>query len=58
MGLAIPLSHGNLQITNYRGKYRGILPWNFTEKSLNNFQTVNGKEYVAGIVTTLFGDER
>ena len=27
MGMVIPMSHGNLQITNYRGKYRGILPW-------------------------------
>ena len=22
-----PISHGNLRITNYRGKYCGILPW-------------------------------
>ena len=22
-----PISHGNLPITNYRGKYCGILPW-------------------------------
>ena len=22
MGMVIPISHGNLQITNYRGKYR------------------------------------
>ena len=27
MGMVIPISYGNLQITNYRGKYRGILPW-------------------------------
>ena len=29
MGLVIPISHGggNLRITNYRGKYRDILPW-------------------------------
>ena len=25
-GMVTPISHGNLQITNYRGKYRGILP--------------------------------
>ena len=30
MGLIIPIFHGNLRITNYRGKYRGILPpWYF-----------------------------
>ena len=29
MGLVIPISHGNLRITNYHGKYRGILPWQF-----------------------------
>ena len=23
----IHISHGNLRITDYRGKYRGILPW-------------------------------
>ena len=27
MGLVIPISHGNLKVTNYRGKYRDILPW-------------------------------
>ena len=27
IGLVIPISHGNLRITNYRGKYSGILPW-------------------------------
>ena len=28
MGLVIPISHGNLRITNYhRGKYSDILPW-------------------------------
>ena len=27
MGLVIPISHGNLRITNYCGKYRGVLPW-------------------------------
>ena len=27
MGLVIPISHGNLRVANYRGNYRGILPW-------------------------------
>ena len=27
MGMVISIYHGNLQITNYRGKYRSILPW-------------------------------
>ena len=27
MGIVFPISHGNLQITNYRGKYRAILSW-------------------------------
>ena len=34
MGLVVPISHGNLRITNYRGKYRGILPWKFYREEL------------------------
>ena len=26
MGMVIPIPHGNLQITNYSGKYRAIFP--------------------------------
>ena len=29
MRIVVHISHGNLQITNYRGKYCGILPWEF-----------------------------
>ena len=37
MGLIIPISHGNLRITDYPGKYRG----NFTEKSPENFEMLS-----------------
>ena len=29
MGMVIPVSQGNLQITNYHGKYRGIFRGNW-----------------------------